>query len=313
MKKHITLLIALTLAVAVKSQTVTPMAQYAGNQLIYNPAFAGAHDLLSVNLSFKTLWVGMPNSPQLISFNMHAPFIDRRNALGFIFQRETFGPQAINLINLTYAYNFRIGGENFLSFGVQGGLLNSVTDWGLIDRVRDRDDPLYGAGERWVTNRFDMSFGAYFQAPTFYVGISGRHLAAPRFEEVDSDGDEYYSRIRRQFFFMGGYNIMLSGEFDMRPRVLMRHKKDMPFMVSVGFDIVYIDRFSFGINFMSGLPTVTLATSAEFFDGLRVGYAFDMNFGTIGPFQRGSHEIFVSYFLPVWNRINDPQVRQHFR
>ena len=313
MKKLLTLLIALTLAVATKSQTATPMAQYAGNQMIYNPAFAGAHDLFSANLSFKTLWIGMRGSPQLISFNMHAPFINQRNALGFIFQRETFGPQAVNLTNLTYAYNFRIGGASFLSLGIQGGLFNSVTDWSKVDRVKHPEDHLYGGEDRWVTNRFDMGVGMYFQARDFYIGISARHLTAPKFDEINFDGDDFHSQIRRQFFFMGGYNFMLSNAFDLRPRILLRHKDDVPFMVSVGVDLVYIDRFSFGVNVMTGLPTLTLATSAELFDGLRIGYAFDVNFGILGPFQQGSHEIFISYFMPVWNRVGNPYNRKPFR
>jgi len=313
MKKYITPLILLLIAGTAQTQTATPMAQYAGNQLIFNPAFAGTHDLFSANLSLKKLWMGMPNSPQLIGFNMHAPFINQRNALGFIFQRETFGPQFVNLVNLTYAYNFRIGNQSFLSLGVQGGLFNSVTDWSMVDRVKDPDDPLYGGDERWVTNRFDMGVGAYFQSRDFYVGASVRHLTEPRFDEIQFDGEDYYSRIRRQFFFMGGYNFMLNNYFDLRPRVLLRYKENEPFLVSTGVDLVYLDRFLFGVNVMTGLPALTLAASAEVFDGLRIGYAYDLNFGVLRPFQKGSHEISVSYFLPVWNRINDPEVRQHFR
>jgi len=315
MKKLLTPLIALMLATAVKAQTATPMAQYAGNQMIFNPGFAGAHDLFSANLSMKRLWIGMPNPPQLISFNMHAPFINHRNALGFIYQRETFGPQAINLVNLTYAYNFQVGEGSFLSLGVQAGLLNSVTDWDMVDIVRDRDDPALGQG-RMVRNNFDMGLGAYFQARNFYVGLSVRHLTVPRFFDDmynETIGITHRSQVRRQFFMMGGYNIVLSDAFNLRPRILMRHKQGVPFTVSAGMDLVYDNRFSFGANIMSGLPAVTLSASVEIFEGFRIGYAFDMNFGTIRDFQRGSHEIFIGYFMPIWTRSNDTQTRQHFR
>jgi len=302
------------LTTAVKPQTATPMAQYASNQLIFNPGFAGAHDLFSANLSLRTLWVGMPNSPTLIGFNMHAPFIDQRNALGFIFQRETFGPQAVNLVNITYAYNFRVGQSSFLSLGVQAGLFNTVTDWAMVEFVRHEQDPFYGRDERWVSNRVDMGLGAYFQARNFYIGISGRHLTAPRFDEIriEETGERFHSQIRRQFFVMGGYNVMLSNTLDLRPRVMMRHKQGVPFAVSAGIDFIYENRFTFGANVMTGLPAVTLSTSLKIVEGLRIGYAFDMNFGVLRPFQHGSHEIFISYFVPVWNRINDPQIRQHF-
>jgi len=323
MKKQIIIIIALMLASVAKSQTATPMAQYASNQLIYNPAFAGAHDLFSANLSLRRLWTGIPNSPTLIGFNMHAPFIDQRNALGFIFQRETYGPQFINLVNLTYAYKIPLNNTSFLSFGVQTGLLNTVTDWSMVTFVKDDNDPGYGGNERWVTNRFDMSLGAYLQTPDFYIGLSVRHLTTPRFDEVtrmDTLVDtreivelRYRSRIRRQFFFMAGYNFQLDQQWDIRPRMMIRYKYAMPLTVSAGVDFVYLNRFSFGTSFMTGQSAVTLVATAEVVDGLRIGYAFDMNFGVIRPFQRGSHEIFISYFMPVWNRATHPYNRNPFR
>jgi len=314
MKKFSALLITLIVATALKAQTATPMAQYAGNQLIYNPGFAGAHDLFSANISYRTLWVGIPNSPTLISFNMHAPFVGLRNSLGFIYQRETVGPQFINIVNMTYAHKIPLGESSFLSLGVQGGLLNAVTDWDMVDEIRHEWDIALGQG-RMVTNRFDMNLGAYFQAPNFYLGLAVRHLTAPSFDEVRSfeTNEVFASQIRRQFFFMGGYNFMLNLDWDLRPRVLMRYKHGMPLTVSAGLDVVYANRFTFGTNFMTGQNAVSLMAAAEVIEGLRIGYAFCINFGSLQSFQRGSHEIFISFFLPVWNRVNDPQIRQHFR
>jgi len=301
-------------ATALKSQTATPMAQYAGNQLIYNPGFAGAHDLFSANISYRTLWVGIPNSPTLISFNMHAPFVGFRNSLGFIYQRETVGPQSVNLVNMTYAHKVPIGANSFLSMGVQGGLLNAVTDWNMVDEIRHEWDIAIGKG-RMVSNRFDMNLGLYLQTPDFYLGLAVRHLTAPSFDEVRNEaGDLFASQIRRQFFFMGAYNFVLSPDWDLRPRLLLRYKYGMPLTVSTGIDLVYADRFTFGTNFMTGQNAVSLMAAAEVFEGLRIGYAFCINFGSLGPFQRGSHEIFVSFFLPVWDRVDDPQIRRrHFR
>jgi len=314
MKKYIISLIFLLCAGAATSQTATPMAQYAGNQMIFNPGFAGAHDLFSANLSLKTLWVGIPNSPKLISLNMHAPFVDQRNALGFIFQRETFGPQTVNLINFTYAYKIHVSRESFFSLGVQAGLLNSVTDWDMIEYVRDWDDPALGEG-REQTNGFDMGVGLYFQARDFYMGLSVRHLTTPKFDEVriEETGVTVHSKIRRQIFLIAGYNITLNPEFDLRPRMFMRYKYGMPLTVSTGVDFVYDNRFFVGASFTTGQSSVTLSAAAEIFEGLRIGYAFDMNFGVLRPFQRGSHEILISYFIPVWNRTNDVRIRRNWQ
>jgi len=318
MKRISTLLTVLILAATVKSQTATPFAQYAGNQMIFNPAFAGAHDLLSTNLSFRRLWTGVPGSPGLISFNAHAPFIDQRNSLGFVFQRETFGPQIINLVNVAYSYRLSTGAESSLSFGTQIGLFNSITDWGLVTYVRHREDPAYGRGQRLVTNSFDVNAGLYFRARSFYLGLSARHLTTPRLDEITvrdaNTAITVYSHTPRQFFLIGGYNFRLNDNFDLRPRFLMRHKSGAPFTISGGMDAVYNNRFTFGANVMSGLPAVTLSVGIEVIEGLHLSYAFDMNFGIVRPFQRGSHEISISYFTHIWTNMSGRRaLRHHFR
>jgi len=314
MKKIVFFIILFVASGTAKPQTTTPLAQYSGNQMIFNPGFAGVHDLFSANLSLRRLWMGIPGAPTLISLNMHAPFIDHRNALGFIYQRETFGPQFINLINLAYAYKIHVGAESFLNLGMQAGLFNSVTDWGMVEYVRHPEDPAYGYDNRLQTNSLDLSFGLHFQTRNFYLGLSARHLTAPKFDEITDVEIErtIYSRVPRQFFLMGGYNITLTDALDLRPRILMRYKKGTPFTVSTGIDIIYNNRFSFGANYMTGLPVITLSAGIEVVQGLKVGYAFDMNYGVLRPFQRGSHEISINYFMRVWTRANEKQAKQYF-
>ena len=316
MKKSVILITFLVLAVAVRGQTGTPLAQYAGNQLIYNPGFAGAYDLFSANLSVRHQWINIPNSPKLISFNAHAPFENQRNALGFIFQREVWGPQFVHTTNLTYAHKIMFGQGTFLSLGVQAGLFNSVTDWNMLDFVQDPEDIGFGEG-RQVTNRFDMNLGAYFQSEDFYLGFSVRHLTNPRFDvmrgQINGRDTTVHSQMRRQFFVMGGYNFSLTQDLDLRPHFFVRYMETVPVSLSVGANLVYDNRFFAGANFMSGQRAVSLVFMAEIMQGLRVGYSFDMNFGIIRPFQRGSHEFSVNYFIPLWNRDNNIQIRRNWQ
>jgi len=314
MKKSIILIIFLAVAGIAKAQTGTPLAQYAGNQLIFNPGFAGAYDLFSANLSIRKAWMGIPHSPSLINFNVHAPFRSQRNAVGFIYQREVWGPQFVHMTNVTYAHKIFLGRATFLSLGVQAGLFNSVTDWDMVDFVMHPTDPLYGEG-RQVSNRFDMNLGAYLQSEDFYLGVSVRHLTMPRFDLVDvvvNGRETWYSQVNRQFFLMGGYNFSLSRELDLRPHFFVRYKQNVPVSGSIGANLVYDNRFFIGSNFMTGQRAVSLVFMAELIQGLRIGYSFDMNFGVIGPFQRGSHEVSINYFIPLWNR-DDPSVRRNWQ
>ncbi|MCL2414373.1 MAG: PorP/SprF family type IX secretion system membrane protein [Bacteroidales bacterium] len=318
MKKTVFLIMLCAAPVLFKAQTGTPLAMYAGNQLIFNPGFAGAYDLFSANLSVRHQWVNIPNSPKLMSFNAHAPFQSQRNAMGFVFQREVWGPQFVHTTNITYAHKIFFNPTTFLSLGLQAGLLNTVTDWNMVTFVMHPEDPVYWEdGGRQVSNRFDMNLGAYLQAEDFYLGFSVRHLTMPRFDEVrmDIDGREhvFHSHVRRQFFVMGGYNIALSRDLDLRPHFLARYKHTNPVSLSVGANLVYDNRFFVGSNFMTGQRAVSLVFMAEVMEGLRIGYSFDMNFGIIRPFQRGSHEVSVNYFIPLWNRFDDVRVRRNWQ
>jgi len=318
MKKSIVLVAFLLIAGLSKAQTGTPLAMYAGNQLIFNPGFAGAYDLFSANLSIRKAWMGVPNSPSLINFNAHAPFQNLRNAIGFVYQREVWGPQFVHMTNVTYAHKIFFNRTTFLSLGIQAGLFNSVTDWDMVSFVMHPEDPLRGQ-DREVTNAFDMNLGAYFQSEAFYLGFSVRHLTAPRFDRVDTinlatGGREVWSsQINRQFFLMGGYNFVLNRNWDLRPHFFVRYKQNVPISASVGTNLVFDNRFFIGSNFMTGQRAVSLVFMAELIQGLRFGYSFDMNFGAIRPFQRGSHEVSINYFIPMWNRADDVRVRRNWQ
>jgi type IX secretion system PorP/SprF family membrane protein len=184
MKNPILILAFIAAAGIVQAQHGTPMAQYSGNQIIYNPGYAGIYNLFSLNLGVRRTWIGIPQAPSLVTFNGHAPFKNQRHAMGFIFQREQQGPLIGNSGLANYAHKVDLG-ENMLSFGLQAGFFNSVVDWTLIkpEDVTHPHDPGLGEGRTSVTN-LDVNLGVYFQAPRFYSGLSVKHLTTPRFGQI---------------------------------------------------------------------------------------------------------------------------------
>jgi len=302
MKKYPLILAFLAATAIANAQLGTPLAQYSGNQLIYNPGYAGVHDLFSANLSVRKLWVGLPGSPSLISLNAHAPFESQQNALGFVFQQERWGPMVGNIAHTTYAHKINLK-ENILSLGLQAGILNNVIDWDRIDHVMDEDDP--GLGEaRTKTTTLDVNFGAYYQTPSFYAGLSVKHLTMPKFGRLtlEETGEEWYSQKRMQFFLLGGYNFVLSDDWSIRPEMLVRYVRTVPVSVDIGINAVYLNRFFLGTAFHSGQRALSFTLKGEVMDGIRVGYSYDVYFGRIRSFQKGSHEISINYFMPLWKR-----------
>jgi type IX secretion system PorP/SprF family membrane protein len=308
MKKLIIITALIAATGIANAQLGTPLTQYSGNQLIYNPGYAGINDLLSVNLAVRKIWVGLPGSPSLVSLNAHAPFEDQRNALGFVFQQERWGPMIGNILYASYAHKLNLG-FGLLSLGLQAGVLNNAIDWDKIDHVRDPDDPGLGQAKTRTT-RPDVNFGAYFQAESFYSGFSIKHLTMPRFGHMTNEetGEEWFSQKRMQFYLIGGYNFRLTDEFDLRPEAFIRYVRTMPVSVGLGVNLAYLNRFFFGTAFHTGQRAVSLSLKGEVMEGIRVSYSYDIHYGVMRSFQKGSHEISINYIMPLWKKAESKSV-----
>jgi len=300
--KHKILILVAFLVLSQKSfaQIGTPLAQYVGNQLIYNPGYAGVYDLFSVNLSVRKLWVGLPGSPSLISLNGHAPFQNQRHSLGFVFQREEWGPMIGNYSNMTYAHKVPLR-NSFINLGVQAGFVNGVTDWDKIEYVSDWDDPGLSEG-RTSETRLDVNLGAYYQTDRLHLGASVKNLTRPKFDNIiiESTGDQWYSQKRMQFFFIGGYRLPLNSDWEVRGQFLTRYVKTMPTTVDLQLHAVYQYRYLLGMGYNTAQKALSLTGSALLTKNLRVSYSYDMYFGKLRNFQRGSHEISINYFFALW-------------
>jgi hypothetical protein len=76
----------------------------------------------------------------------------------------------------------------------------------------------------------------------------------------------------------------------------------MPVSVTAGANVVYLNRFFLGAAFHTGQRALSITLKGEVMDGIRIGYSYDIHYGKIRPFQRGSHEVSINYFRPLWNR-----------
>jgi len=306
MKTKILILVAaVALSLQGFAQLGTPMSQFSGNQIAYNPAYAGIYDMLSLNLTVHKSWVRIPGSPQLINFNGHAPFKNQRHAMGFVFQNEQWGPLHGNFILTNYSYKMYFD-KSILSFGVQAGAMVHTVDWDKIDFVSSPEDPALGQG-RQTEARFDVNAGVYYLAPQWYAGFSVMHISSPKYGFVEIQGatglETWYSQMRPQFVFIGGYNIQASRDWSWRPEIFMRYVETTPLSTNIGLHAWYQNIYSLGANFMTGQKGVSFQAKAMLGDNLKIGYSYDAFWGDIRHYQLGSHEISISYMIRgIWDK-----------
>ena len=60
-------------SVVLKAQQEPMFTQYVFNESFINPAYAGSHEGLSMNMLYRDQWVGLKGSPKTQTFTMHMP------------------------------------------------------------------------------------------------------------------------------------------------------------------------------------------------------------------------------------------------
>jgi type IX secretion system PorP/SprF family membrane protein len=303
MKHKILILTLLFATTSVFAQLGTPLAQYSGNQLLYNPATAGLGDVLATTLTVRKQWVQIPGSPSMVAFNAHAPLKNERHAVGIVFCNESWGPLSGNFGYANYAYRMHIHG-NFLSFGLQAGFFNNVVDWTKVD-AKDPGDPTQRYDRRANTN-FDANVGMYWFTHGYYLSFSAKHLMPPKinFENNIPSDNDWHAKMGTHFYLMSGYEIPLIKGWTLRPEWFMRYINQTPMAINLGLKAVFINKYFFGTNIQTGQNTISFTFRGFATDNLRLGYSYNVYFGAIRAAQQGSHEISLNYNVNnLWENI----------
>ena len=92
MKKIILLSIILSFTFSGKSQQDAQYNLYQFNQLLINPAYAGARDILSAIVLSRQQWVGIDGAPKTNCLSLHGPVINKNIGVGLTITNDEMGP-----------------------------------------------------------------------------------------------------------------------------------------------------------------------------------------------------------------------------
>ncbi len=270
------------------SQQHALYSHYIFNLYQINPAYAGARDALSANLSYRAQWVGFEGAPNTQNFSIHGPIRNRNMSLGLMVQNDEIGARKTPSAALTYAYKLNLGDQRFLSFGLQGGIINYQINWTQLEYEVVNDPAAVGsAPNRWIPN-FD--FGMMYLSPRTYAGISATSLNQQRME-FNGFSD---ARLNTFINLMAGHVVEISENLSLKPSALVRHALGGPTQFDANVGVLFSNalwltttyRYDFGLVF-----------SAHYMvrKKLHVGYSYDYALNPLVAVQSGTHEIFIGY------------------
>lgn len=294
------------------TQQTIQFSQYVFNGLAINPAYAGYKEDLTVNLSFRSQWVGIDGAPRTGTASIDGITNDnnRNVGLGFLATTDRLGPQNTLAVYGNYAYRLRLDDDDTkrLSFGIGAGLTQYALDGSKFNATDQNDNVIPIGSQSKLTP--DMRVGIYYSSMRFYAGISALDLlsAAGR-DTVTSDSYKIIKQVRHLYLTTGAL-FTLSPAVDFKPSIMLKEDFKGPTNLDLNASFLINKLIWVGASYRTGVTiwdkqnlqqgldrNDAVAGIVEIYlsNKLRLGYSYDYSVSKLANYQQGSHELSVSF------------------
>jgi len=282
------ILIIIVLGANLKAQQQTLQSFYMFDNIYINPAIAGTTDKFNVNLTVRTQWVGIDNSPktQILSSNKSIGS-NKEMGVGAILYNDMVGFERRTGLSGIYSYKIKIGKKYKLSFGILMSAFQYSVNEGKYNVVNENDPS-------FTTNREsifipDANAGVYFYSKNFYVGYSATQLFKNEIKINDESTD---LKMVRHHYLQVGYNFNFGENIKLRASTITRFFETFKTQSELTARIIYKNTYWFGLS-SRGLNSVVIMVGFNY-KKYRFGYAYDFIFSSLPNANSNSHEMFLS-------------------
>jgi len=295
MKRLIILFVLVNGLINIRAQQDPVLSHIFFDKVKINPAFAGSQGDICIGILNRQQWMGFEGAPQTTAFNANAPLniFGINSGVGISLMDDRLGFEKNFRGNLQYAY-FRNVGAGTLSLGLEGGIYNIAYDGSWITPESSADtDPAIPA-EKDNSMILDLSFGMAYTVGDLFVGLSSTHLTQPKFKFSNTE----LSYLKRHYYLIAGYNIQLSGgNLDLKPNLLIKSDAAST-QITINMTAVYNKKFWGGVTYRT-TDAIDVLAGIELFNGIKIGYAYGLNFSKLINTNGGSHEIMLAYCFSI--------------
>jgi type IX secretion system PorP/SprF family membrane protein len=291
MKRIIKTILWLLVPLSLSGQITPVTNQYVLNPLIINPAYAGNRGALNIAVFYRKQWVGVTGSPLTMALAADAPLLDSKLGVGLIITNDKIGVTKETQFHTSYAYKIEMG-KGRLSFGLGAGLITTNTAWSELVAL-DPGDEMYLVNSK-VFIVPDFSFGAYYSFDNYFAGFSIPKLLGYKF---DFDRNKYsltFNLWDCNYMVNTGYVFDLSEKVKLFPSTLIIFGPGHNLLYDINAHVNLYNRLWTGLSYRSNRSVAALL-QFSINNQIKVAYTYDFDFGKLGRYSNGSHEIMLRY------------------
>lgn len=280
-----------------QAQSNTPIfTQQMFNKVNFNPAAVRQDPTVDVLLFGRMQWVGFKGAPKNIMLNASGYLPEIKSGISGSVMGESFGLTFTLNAKLGYSYHIHLGRKNYLSFGINAGLIYKNFEGSKI-KLEDEDDPL-AVFEDVNDVKPDVDFGIMFTFNKFSFGLSATHLTAFA-----------YRRKNDYFAPQEGYHAFLQLKGDISPKFAIDpyidfHYSGGFFRASAVVNFRILDIFWVGGGYRYSDAAVLMA-GVKIGKMFTLGYSYDLGMGSLKTYHTGSHEIFLSLKFETTRKVGE--------
>ena len=295
MNKNLVLIIVLFLFLnihQIRGQQELNFNHYMLNSQVFNPAFVGLEENLTISLLNSLQWIGFEGNPTINAIFLDAK-LKNNLGLGMELISDKIGPISSNFVAINAAYHLKLNkNSRRLSLGIKLSgndhniSLNSFNFDDITDpNVRTKDS-------YFITN---IGFGLRYYSDQLYFSFS-----IPYFFETKTINK------KRHYYLSGGFKKELNKKLLLNPNFLIKKASNAPTSIDVSTMLFYEDLFWFGINYgasdngfispnVSG-GNLSFISGFKLIPALSIGYSVTSQIGNwTGSANSRSHEIYIKF------------------
>jgi type IX secretion system PorP/SprF family membrane protein len=202
-----------------------------------------------------------------------------------------------------YAYRMELQ-EGKLALGLGFGVTVYNVAWNELLAVDANDPQLMNNNTSSVMPNF--SLGMYYYTKKYFIGIS---LPVFLSHELDKNTGKYKignNLSGCNYFLSGGYELGLGPRIKLLPSILIKYHPDNPVQIDYSTQINLNDKLWMGIGYRNKDILVGMLQCQLNYQ-IRMAYSYDYNFGSIGKYMNGSHEIVLNYIFKFSRKVIGPR------
>lgn len=298
MKKLLLGIIVISCWFSVNAQQEAQYTQFMYNQAFYNPAFAGARGIPSVQTIFRRQWISYEGAPTSAIVSFNAPIVANKVGVGLSLSTLSLGIQRYWQAAMSYSYNINLDDDVDIRLGLSGNMKNLSMNFNDERNVlREENDP--SIVENAVANTFTGNFGLgiYGMAKNVFFGVSVPNLLKNEISFNDENLIVLAEEAQHMYFLLGGI-FPVNEDLKFKPSLLGKYVQNAPFDIDLNASLIFENRIIAGLSYRAGgtgagesLDLTLLYQMKE----IALGVAYDISLSDISRHTAGTFEFLFRY------------------